>query len=154
MRPAVWKVRIAAALCLFFLVLLLASGRILPGPTYPVGMVLIAFCFSFATLGYLLAKSMIPTEKPPAPPRNAFPRVRAIASSPLFQWPCVVICILGRFWWGWYVVLAVLLRGLWRGSKGTTPRLPGMAGVFLAYGWIPHLLMMGYVLLNKSFFAR
>jgi len=110
-------------------------------------MLLIAFFFAVATFGYVIARRMT-DQKAAGSWRDCLAR-----GYPLITWPGVVICILGQFWWGWYVVLGVLGYRVFQALREPANRQGNLAAL-LHWEWILDAVFITYLLCNKDFFWR
>lgn len=140
-------VRVVATVAVLGFLILVFSGRIWPGPKYPLLMLFITLMYSISIFGYVVAR--IRTGQT----AEAEGAGRIARGYPLVEWSAVVICIIVQFWWGWYVVLGVLGHDLYRVLRKPVT-LKGKVGALLRSSWVFQVLLIVYVLLNKSFFSR
>lgn len=146
-RKNLWKFRLLVVVFIVSFLLLALSGRAGPGPKYPWPMLLIALFYSLSTLGYVIARNTKGHEAP-AERKHCFARGYS-----LVEWPAVVICIIGQFSWGWYVLLGVLCHGVYR-SLREPPNLKNSYERLLRASWVFEMVFIVYVVSSKSFFWR
>jgi hypothetical protein len=107
-------------------------------------MLLIALFYSISIFGYAIARNTT-GQKPPTEREDHLARVY-----PLVEWPAVIICIVGQFWWGWYIILGVLCHGVYRSLRKPTNLKGNLAGLLRSWGF--EMVFIIYVLFSKSFF--
>lgn len=146
-KDLVWKTRLAIGLCILLILGLAASGRLWPGPKYPFGMLLIVLQFTVVTLGFALSLKILSDAKQ----LSALGDVSR--ASPFITWSAIVISIVGRFRWGWYLVLGVLLWGFYKSWVGDT-KAQEKWGRFHKVWMVIQVVFIVYVLLNKPFFSQ
>ena len=146
-KDLVWKSRLAGGLCVLLILGLAASGRLWPGPKYPVGMVLIVLQSTVVTGGYALALKILSDAKQ----LSALGDVSRAA--PFITWLAIVISIVGRFRWGWYLVLGVLLWGFYKSWVGDTTAAEKWDRSHKVW-MVIEVVFIVYVLLNKPFFSQ
>jgi len=135
--------RLSAALLILVLAGLGCSGRIWPGTKYPIGILLIAVWYGVAGLGYTCMRHFFgPIVK------GRFRRLWSFV-----EWIVVLVCLLGRFWWGWYVVLGVFCDSAYA-QRPNWDKLRGKWGWLQGAGWLLSLFFIAYILLNKPFFSQ
>ena len=142
-----WAISAVLTLVILGFLVLTLPGRMWPGPKYPLPMLVIALYFALATFGYVIAQRMT-NQKTAAPWRDRLARVY-----PLIAWPLVVICIIGQFWWGWYVVLGVLGCRVFQVLREPAKRQRNLR-VLLRWCWILDVVLIVYMLFSKDFFWR
>jgi len=68
-----------------------------------------------------------------------------------------VLCIVAKVWWGWYLILGLLIRGVLPGKKmdpSLKRRFPRTYLFCQVVSAIFGILMIMYVLFNKSYFSQ
>ncbi len=146
-KPMLRRIRVVTGLCALILLCLAASGRVWPGQQYPMGMLLVAFLYAMSVMGYVVAWSITPGNDPSRAQISIWRRIQVFV-----EWAGIIICIVGRFWWGWYFILLVLFEGLWKKRKEKI-LVRGWIGRVLAYGWLLDAIVIVYIAFNRSFFS-
>lgn len=153
-RDLVWKARLGTVAAGLLVLYLAVSGRAWAGPKYPIGMILLVLQFSIMMTGFILARALLDGKDLSTRAKAGAGRREDVSWIPTFLgWLAVIVCIIGRWWFGWYVVLGVLLWSSWRSERvhtsveGNTRRLPRAAPFLM-------VIFIVYVLLSKSFFSQ
>ena len=139
------RVQIALVVLLLALVGLGCSGRVWPGPKYPFGILFLALYHFVSAMGYALAIGML---------RNEPAGKGRFARSLWLAWMLAVpVCLIARFWWGWYVVLGVLCYDTYE-HRPRWGELRKKWGGLSAATWLLDLFFIAYILLNRPFFSQ
>lgn len=135
--------RLFATLLMLALAGLGCSGRVFPGPKYPIGILLIALWYGFAGLGYTCMRHIFGDMV-----KGRFCRLWSYV-----EWIVVLVCLLGRFWWGWYVVLGLFCHSAYA-QRPNWDKLRGKWGWLQGAGWLLPVFFFVYILLNRPFFSQ
>ena len=139
------RVQIASVVLLLAVVGLGCSGRLWPGPKYPFGVLFLALYHFVGAMGYLVAIGMLRRE-----PDGTGRFMRSLWLAWILAVP---VCLIGRFWWGWYVVLCVLCsQTYWHRPRWD--ELREKWGGFFGATWSLDVFFIVYILLNKPFFSQ
>jgi len=142
-RGSLQLFRISTVLLILALVGLGCSGRVWSGPKYPIGILLIALWYGFAGLGYTCTRHIFGDMV-----KGRFRRLWSCV-----EWIVVLVCLLGRFWWGWYVALGIFCCSAYE-QRPNWDKLRGKWGWLQGANWLPPLFFLVYILLNKPFFSQ
>ena len=146
-RGSLQLFRLSTVLLILALAGLGFSGRVWPGPKYPIGILLIALWYGFAGLGYT-CMGHIYSDIYGHIVKGPFRRLWSFV-----EWIVVLVCLLGRFWWGWYVVLGVFCYSAYA-QRPNWDKLRGKWGWLHGAGWLLPVFFFVYILLNRPFFSQ